>query len=43
MNNHLRDRIAEIIYGNGDELSWPRALQLADEIVWEMQLFPAGL
>lgn len=39
MNDDLRNRIAEIIYGDGNEICWPRALELADEIVWEIQLF----
>jgi hypothetical protein len=32
----VRDRIAEIIYGDGNELLWPRALELADLIAWEL-------
>lgn len=36
MNEHLRVRIAELIYGDGNELSWSRALQTADIIAWEI-------
>lgn len=32
----IRDRIAEIIYGDGNELPWPRCLQIADTILWEL-------
>ena len=31
-----RDRVAQVIYGDGDELPWPRCLQLADLIMWEL-------
>lgn len=36
MNEDARNRIAEIIYGDGNELSWHRALELADLICWEI-------
>lgn len=35
MSEDSRVRIAEIIYGDGNETSWPRALELADLIAWE--------
>jgi len=34
--NKLRARIAEIIYGDGDELPWHRCVQIADTIIWEV-------
>jgi len=33
----LRDRIAQVIYGDGDELSWARSVELADLIMWEIR------
>lgn len=38
MDDHFRARIAEIIYGEGDEIAWNRSVQLADMIIWEMGL-----
>lgn len=32
----VRDRIAELLYGDGDQMSWCRALELADLITWEL-------
>lgn len=29
-------RIAEVIYGDGDDVSWARATELADLIAWEV-------
>lgn len=37
MTDELRTRIAEVIYGDGDELSWARSVQIADLILWEVQ------
>lgn len=37
MNTALRDRCAEIIYGDGDLITWPKALELANLIVWEIR------
>jgi len=34
----LRDRIAQVIYGDGNELAWPRCVQLADVIIWERSI-----
>lgn len=34
----LRTRIAQTIYGDGDDVSWSRAVQLADLIIWEIGL-----
>lgn len=34
--NDLRDRVALVLYGDGNDLSWPRALQLADLVAWEL-------
>ena len=39
MSEDSRNRIAEIIYGDGNETSWPRALELADLIAWETSEF----
>lgn len=36
--NEVRDRIAVVLYGDGDELSWVRALQLADLLMWELSV-----
>ena len=33
----IRDRIAQVIYGDGDELSWARSVELADLIMWEIR------
>jgi len=33
----LRDRIAQVLYGDGDELGWPRCVELADLIMWEIR------
>ena len=38
--SELRDRIAQTIYGDGDELSWARSLQIADLVMWEIRLEP---
>jgi len=38
MVDDFRARIAEIIYGDGDEITWGRAIQLADMIIWETGL-----
>ena len=38
MADEVRARIAEIIYGDGDEITWARAIQLADMIIWETGL-----
>ena len=38
MSDDMRARIAEIIYGDGNDLSWAIALQLADLIIWELGL-----
>lgn len=38
MADEVRARIAEIIYGDGDEIAWNRSVQLADIIIWEMGL-----
>ena len=35
--SELRDRIAQVIYGEGNELGWPRCLELADLIMWEIR------
>ena len=31
-----RTRIAQTLYGDGDELAWARALQLVDLVLWEL-------
>ncbi len=36
----LRDRIAQVLYGDGDEILWPRCLQLADLVLWDLGLKP---
>lgn len=39
MNNDsvdVRSRMAEVIYGDGDELSWNRSVQMADLVIWEL-------
>ena len=33
----LRNRIAEVIYGDGNELAWARCLELADLVMWEIR------
>lgn len=35
----LRDRIAQVIYGDGDDVLWPRALELADLVAWELAVW----
>ena len=42
MNDNLRARIAELIYGDGEELSWSRSVQIADTIIWELQIDGKG-
>lgn len=32
----LRERIALVLYGDGDDFLWPRAVELADLILWEI-------
>ena len=38
MTDEIRARIAQTIYGDGNEMSWPRAVELADLIIWELGL-----
>ena len=38
IDDNLRARIAQTIYGDGEELAWNRAVQLADLIIWEVGL-----
>lgn len=38
MTDDIRTRIATTMYGDGDDLSWSRAVQLADLIIWELGL-----
>lgn len=40
MTDTLRERIAQVLYGDGDEILWPRCLQLADLVLWELNLKP---
>lgn len=34
--DEFRVRIAEVIYGDGGDVLWPRALELADLVLWEL-------
>ena len=36
MSDALRERVAQTIYGDGNELSWARSLQVADLVLWEL-------
>lgn len=38
--SQTRNRIAEVLYGDGDELAWARCVQLADLILWEINTGP---
>lgn len=38
MAEEVRARIAQILYGDGDEIAWGRAVELADLIIWETGL-----
>ena len=38
VNEELRIRIAYAIYGDGNELPWHRALQIADLVIWEINM-----
>lgn len=38
MTDEIRARIAQTVYGDGDDLSWARAVELADLIIWELGL-----
>lgn len=38
MSDDLRTRIATALYGDGNELPWPRCLQLSDLVLWELGL-----
>lgn len=40
MSDDLRTRIATTLYGDGEEMLWPRCLQLADLLLWELGLKP---
>lgn len=33
-DDSLRDIIAQIIYGDGNDVSWARAVELSDLIIW---------
>lgn len=33
----LRTRIAQILYGDGNEIAWARALELADLVIWGIE------
>ena len=36
MSDGLRERVAQTLYGDGDELPWARCVQLADLVLWEL-------
>ena len=36
MSDDVRERVAQTIYGDGNELSWARSLQVADLVLWEL-------
>lgn len=36
--DELRARIAEILYGDGDVVSWAWSVQTADMIIWELKI-----
>lgn len=38
----LRIHIAHILYGDGDDVSWHRAVQLSDMLMWELSLTECG-
>lgn len=38
MTDEIRARIAQTIYGDGNEVAWPRAIELSDLIIWELGL-----
>jgi len=38
MIESARDRVAEVIYGDGNELAWARAVEIADLVIWELGL-----
>lgn len=35
-DDERRDRIALVLYGDGNDLSWATALRLADIVTWEL-------
>lgn len=38
MSDDLRTRIATTLYGDGNDMAWARAVELADLLIWEFGL-----